>query len=419
MRPLHNLIDLSLSVHHEDSVPLPYFHVVFNAFHPDHKPNMEFSGFTNLPSTDKRGLHSTTIPGHEDAPVARHQTVTRVGGGDPHGPGLRCPFYVRDRNSGRRCLERVLRNAADVRHHIERSHMQYCQPCKDSIGECLGVPFCRPDVTKEQFANLRPPSHETKCDSAVQRWAWIWKVIFPNEPVPECPFASGETVFIQRLLDIRNIIKSGQWKNFAFATTWTDPESFELSVIDKLIDTARQLERLPDDFMPLSGSAHTMPQIFDSANPIPGESSHALPSSSSQPADTRLRGRSPPLMSAGAPFQKQRPSPSPSSECLYNQPTGSQVPFLSQPNSHYSDPDPFIPGQEPLSDEQFQYLMSHSVASPSFDANQLPFSTGPPWEPSPPLSGGSNQLTTNQEPGVHNNLHELYLVDPWNPEDPL
>lgn len=354
-------------------------------------------GLTNLPYTDMRGLHSTNRQGHEDAPVTRNQPVMRDGGGESH--GLLCPFYVRDRNTWRRCFERSLRNAADVRHHIQRVHMQeYCQSCGTSNEECLGLlPSCRPGVTKAQFDDLKP--HSREADSATKRWERIWKVIFPNEAVPDCAFASGETVFVQRLLDIRNIINSEQWKNLDSAPTWTNPGPFELSVIDQLIETARYLEQLPDG---------TMPQISDPTNLVLGEGGHASPSSSSEPAGTQLGGCSTLFGPAGAPFQKGAPTLGPASEseglalkkeCLYNQastrPTGFQTP---------------LPGG------QFQY---HGGISPGLDANELSLSFDIPGEQSPLLNGSSNQLTTHQAPCVYNPLDALYLVDPWPPGQPL
>lgn len=374
---------------------------------------MESSGFSyassclnNLPSTDKRGLHSTSPGGHQDTPVTWNQAVMREGGGESN--VLLCPFYAHDWNTWRRCREGVHRNVADIRNHIRRAHMQQlCQSCRASNGECLDPKSCKLGVAEEQFEEMKPLSRKSE---KIQEWTRIYKIIFPNDAVPASIFASGETAFVKRLLDI---INSEQWQNLASALTWTNPGPFgELPVIDQLIEMVRYWESLPDGFVPSSGSSHTKPQIFDSVKPVSGEGSHALPSGSSQPADPQLGGRSTPLSSAGAASQKQSPNPGPWSEFEgfalkkegpYNQAS-------TQPTGSQTHPQSCSPGG------QFQYQRGNS---PEFDANQLPLPFGLPGEQLPPLSGGSNQITTNQHPYVYDDSGEVYLVDPWNPENPL
>lgn len=88
---------------------------------------------------------------------------------------------------------------------------------------------------------------------AADRWFDIWRVIFPEVPLPPpgSPYSSGLPVLVQRLIDIRVAIMNNELVTPIPGISWTNTGQDQQLISDELISLAIFLEDGLDGATPL------------------------------------------------------------------------------------------------------------------------------------------------------------------------
>lgn len=182
-------------------------------------------GAISSPSYDAQGLQRQSSPSGDEA-APRQETTS------PH-ESFACPFAKHDPDLHPDCLKKVLRRIADVRTHIQRFHKQpvHCPRC--------GVTFTGKQKDRDRQSHIRQQTCSNRQVGKLgvtmaeekeiakrggesaratggtiyeRRWYYFWEVIFPDETLPESPYA--RPAFQEQTdLAIRSFFDRGHVKN--------------------------------------------------------------------------------------------------------------------------------------------------------------------------------------------------------------
>ncbi|KAK5633658.1 hypothetical protein RRF57_009372 [Xylaria bambusicola] len=148
---------------------------------------------------------------------------------------LACPFYLRDKERHRNCLNYKLNRIVDVRLHIVRAHVQpsHCPQCGNEfqndpdyaqrdahIAHCQTVrEVIRPSgATSEQLERMRVAAmHRGHGSTEEGRWYAIWDIMFPGIARPQSPIidVSWELNRVYLCAAIERYRQSGGVQDFA------------------------------------------------------------------------------------------------------------------------------------------------------------------------------------------------------------
>ncbi|KAI0513232.1 hypothetical protein F5B22DRAFT_611736 [Xylaria bambusicola] len=169
-------------------------------------PKNTFTGFSEASAWPQKNRHSRRQQRDEDDDDRPHHPRGKAQKGALDTIcSLACPFYLRDKERHRNCLNYKLNRIVDVRLHIVRAHVQpsYCPQCgtefqNDSdyaqrdthIAHCQIVrEIIRPSgATSEQLERMRVAAmHRGHGSTEESRWYAIWDIMFPGVARPPTP----------------------------------------------------------------------------------------------------------------------------------------------------------------------------------------------------------------------------------------
>lgn len=249
--------------------------------------------------------HLRNCPRHTEEPAPLNKVV--MPDEADNGRSFVCPFYLRNRHTGRNCLQHNFKRICDVRQHLRRVHLQprHCATCgqifdndpnESRLNSHIAARRCRrqrffiPGITADQDRRIATSTQHSVRRHAAERWFDIWGVIFPSEPAPRSPYSSGEPPFVQRLLDIRETITSGQVRALVPSRFWTNNGQNQPSISDDFINLARLLERGGDSATPLASPMQTSYEMPAPVQAAQGYGNLANPSDWNQPPGTQAGG---------------------------------------------------------------------------------------------------------------------------------
>ncbi|KAI4862110.1 hypothetical protein F4820DRAFT_464059 [Hypoxylon rubiginosum] len=114
-----------------------------------------------------------------------------------------CPFFIRDREAHRCCLDFTILRLCDVRLHINRKHAEkiHCADCgklfdndPDKRDEhsrarcCEPREFNPPWATRDQLDKMKRAANGSSNLTDEERWFQIWDIMFPGVTQPSSPY---------------------------------------------------------------------------------------------------------------------------------------------------------------------------------------------------------------------------------------
>ncbi|KAK4442624.1 hypothetical protein QBC34DRAFT_363491, partial [Podospora aff. communis PSN243] len=138
---------------------------------------------------------------------------------------LACPFYKWNPEAHPKCGNKVLRTISRLKHHIWRAHDMgiHCYSCfeqfrnEQDVATHMRARACqtrrdppRDAITSEQRARIKKRVDPRKSKS--QLWFDIFRVLFPEDPVPASPYVDSMMSPSTNMAGVRNYI-SNHWRS--------------------------------------------------------------------------------------------------------------------------------------------------------------------------------------------------------------